>query len=339
MKRSGTGRKLLIPSMAALALFLGACGDPGSSGTKAPENGDEAASGEECEPIAGDDIITLEDDQELQTVDNVVAAVNGEAAEEDSALLAAVDEVADSLDTQLLIELNRAVDIDRQTSSEAAKAFAEEHELTAPEQHSGGDSVVVGAANFSESATVAELYAIVLEDAGYDVEVRTIGNRELYEPAIESGELTVVPEYVGTFTEFLNLDANGSDADALASSDLDETMEALEDLADEAGLAVGAPSEAADQNAYAVTTDFAEEYGVETLSELAEACGGGISLGGPPECAERPFCQPGLEDTYGMTITDLKSLDAGGPLSKSALRSGEVALGMVLSSDAELVTD
>src|SRR5699024_11484579 len=95
----------------------------------------------------------LDDDKELPTVDNVVAAVNGEAAEEASALLAAVDVVADSLDTQLLIELNRAVDTDRQTSSEAAKAFAEEHELTAPEQHSGGDSVVVGAANLTGRGT------------------------------------------------------------------------------------------------------------------------------------------------------------------------------------------
>ena len=47
-------------------------------------------------------------------------------------------------------------------------------------------------------------------------------------------------------------------------------------------------------------------------------------LGGPPECTERPFCQPGLEETYGLEFADFRSLDAGGPLTKSALQQGEV---------------
>src|SRR5690625_6198249 len=102
-------------------------------------------------------------------------------------------------------------------------------------------------ANITESATLAELYAAVLADAGFNVEVRTIGNREVYLPALESGELTVVPEYVGTLTEYLNLDQNGSDAEALASSDLDDTMGHLTELAENAGLTVGAASERSEE--------------------------------------------------------------------------------------------
>lgn len=338
MNLKNTKRKVLLCVTSVVALTLAACGDPGSSGTTAPADTPTASgSGSVCEPIAGDDLVPLEDDLGLQTVDNIVAAINADAA--DPALMAAVDTVAEILDTPQLIELNRAVEVERNTSSQAAAAFIEENNLIAPQQAENPGKVVVGAANFYESATLAELYAALLKDAGFDVEVRTIGNRELYLPALASGELTVVPEYAGTLTEFLNLDQNGSDAEAAASPDLDQTMANLAELADNAGLAVGVASEAADQNSYAVTAEFAAEHDVSTLGELAEACGGGISLGGPPECPERGFCQPGLEDVYGLTITDFRSLDAGGPLTKAALRSGEVALGMILSSDPDLVTD
>jgi osmoprotectant transport system substrate-binding protein len=42
------------------------------------------------------------------------------------------------------------------------------------------------------------VYAEVLKAAGYDASVKTVGNRELYQPALAKGELQVVPEYAGT---------------------------------------------------------------------------------------------------------------------------------------------
>lgn len=329
-------RSVLLATAGLLVVGLAGCGEPGSSGTTTPTATGSPAEAV-CQPVPGEDLVPLADDLGLQTVDNIVAVVNADAAE--PALIAAVDKIAEVLDTPQLIELNRAVEVERNTSRQAAAAFIEENNLTAPQQTKDGGKVVVGAANFYESATIAELYAALLKDAGYDVEVRTIGNRELYLPALASGELTVVPEYAGTLTEYLNRDQNGSDAEPLASSDLDKTMAALAELAEKAGLVVGVASDAADQNSFAVTAEFAQEHDVSTLSELAAACGEGISLGGPPECPERAFCQPGLEKVYELKISDFRSLDAGGPLTKAALRNGEVALGMILSSDPDLVVD
>ncbi len=173
-----------------------------------------------------------------------------------------------------------------------------------------------------------------MRDAGYDVSVRTIGNRETYMPALVSGEVDVVPEYAATAAEFINRSINGADADPVASGDINETMNALNGFTD-FGVVFGEPSDAQDQNAFAVTTAFSEEYGVTSLSDLAANCEG-ISLGGPPECPERTFCQIGLEDVYGIKVTDFAALDAGGPLTKTALRQGEVAVGLVFSSDGEL---
>jgi len=329
--RTRTG---LIAAAAASALILAGC----SSGSDEPDPSDasETASGDdsmaqECLPVPGDAIVVLEDDLMLQNSDNMIPAVNADAASPE--LLAGLDAVSAVLTTEDLIQLNKAVDIDRQTSQEAATQYVAENGIESSE--SGSGSIVIGAANFSENITVAEIYSAVLATAGFDTEVRTIGNRETYLPALQSGEIQVVPEYAATVTEFLNLSQNGAEAEPVASGDVDETVAALEPLAEEAGLVFGEPSAAQDQNAFAVTQAFQDEYGVTSLTELAETCGT-ISLGGPPECPERTFCQIGLEEEYGLEVAQFESLDAGGPLTKAAIQQGQVMVGLVFSSDGAL---
>jgi osmoprotectant transport system substrate-binding protein len=336
-------RTLLLTTVLAVALV--GCGSndpdtvvpPGSGGTGSSEESGEE-SGEETEGAAGGsgasptDLVVLEDDQKLQTVDNIVPVVQTEAATEP--LRAALDSVSEALTTDDLIALNRQADVERQNPARVAEAFAEENGI-GEDLEQGQGSLVIGAANFSESQILAELYAIALEGAGFTTEVKPVTNREVYGPALERGELTVFPEYVGTFTEYLNKRKNGPDAEAVASGDLDATMEALRPLAEEVGLTVLDPSEAQDQNAFAVTRAFAEENGLRTLSDLADV-EDELVLGGPPECPERPFCQPGLEETYGITFDDFVSLDAGGPLTKTALQQGRIQVGLVFSSDGSL---
>ena len=321
--------------MSALALVLVGCSS--ESGTTPSATGGDpslpATSATVCLPVPGDSLVVLADDQNLQNSDNVIPAVNASVAE-DQAVLDALNTVSAALDTPTLIQLNKAVDIERQTSAEVAANFVAEQGLTAPSTGSG--SLTIGAANFSENITIAEIYAAVLRDAGYSTSVRTIGNRETYLPALESGEIAIVPEYAATAAEFLNSRLNGADAPAVASGDIAITADALREFGSQVGIVFGEPSAAQNQNAFAVTTAFAEQYGVTTLSDLADACGGGLSLGGPPECPERAFCTPGLEDVYGVNVTDFASLDAGGPLTKTAIRQGEVSMGLVFSSDGEL---
>jgi osmoprotectant transport system substrate-binding protein len=311
--------------------LLAGCGEEGSSGTQAPATA--AAGG--CAPVAGEQLVVLEDDKKLQTVDNIIPAVNAKAATPE--LLAALDKVSAALDTPKLIALNKAVDVDRKSSEVVAREFGASAGVTAGIAKAQGGDVVVGAGNFAESKTLGELYRIALTAAGYQVTVRQIGNRELYEPALERGEVHVVPEYVGTLTEFLNKKANGADAAPVASADLDETVAGLKDLGGKVGLTFGTPSPAADQNAFAVTKAFADKHGLRTLSDLAGKCSGEDTiLGGPDECPQRPFCQPGLEKTYGLKVGPFASLDAGGPQTKSALTSGRISVGLVLSSDGAL---
>jgi osmoprotectant transport system substrate-binding protein len=321
---------------AGLALTLAvtgaaACGEKGSSGTKEADK----ASGAGCAPVAGTGLVVLADDKKLQTADNVVAAINGKAA--NPALIAALDKVAASLDTPKLIDLNKQVDVDRKTPENVAADFAAKEKLTEGLAKGPGGAIVIGAANFSENQTLGNLYKIALTAAGYTATVQQIGNRELYEPDLEAGKIQVVPEYAGTLTEFLNKKVNGANATPIASGDLDKTMTALRDVGGKKGLTFGKPSQAADQNAFAVTKAFADKNGVKTLSEFASKCSGTATvLGGPPECPQRPFCQPGLEQTYNLKVGKFAALDAGGPQTKNALKNGTITIGLVLSSDGAL---
>ncbi len=323
------------------AVTLTGCGSSGQSGTTSPSTkasaagggSSSAAAGGPCQAVAGDVLVALKDDKNLQTVDNIIPAINAKAAT--PPLLTALDKVSAALTSAKLIALNKSTDIDHKTSTNVAKDFVAAEGL-ATGLSGGSGKIVVGAANFSENQTLANIYAQVLTAAGFDASVKTVGNRELYEPALEKGDLQVVPEYTGTLTEFINKAKNGATATPIASGDLTATVAGLTTLGDKAGLKFGKPAEAADQNTFAVTKAFADKYAVASLSDLAAKCSSGLTLGGPAECPTRPFCQAGLESTYSLKFDGFTSLDAGGPLSKTALKQGKVALALVFSSDAAL---
>ena len=180
-----------------------------------------------------------------------------------------------------------------------------------------------------------EMYRAVLEDGGFTVEVKPVENRELYAPELESGSIDVVPEYAATFTEYLNLAENGPDAEPVATGDVDETIEALRPLAEEKGLEVLEPAGAANQNAFFVTEEFAEQNDLTTLSDLG-ALGQPVVLAGTQECPERPKCELGLEQVYGIDVTEDLPLGFGSPQNKQAVVDGEAQLGLSGTTDGTL---
>lgn len=322
---------LMAATATAAVVTLAGCGSAGSSGTEAPASA--AAGNAGCAPVAGNDLVVLTDDKNLQNTDNVIPAINKKASSPQ--LIAALDKVSAALDTTKLIALNKAVDIDRKSSKAAATEFITANNITAGLEKGSGD-ITVGAANFSESATLGEIYGQTLTAAGFKVKVQQIGNRELYEPALEKGEISVVPEYAATLATFLQgkVDKTGKDP---SSSDLATTVTNLTALGEKVGLVFGKASAAQDQNAFATTTAFSDKYGVKTLSDLASKCSGAATvLGGPAECPQRPKCQQGLVEVYNFQAGKFSSLDAGGPLTKTALKQATISVGLVFSSDGAL---
>jgi len=191
-------------------------------------------------------------------------------------------------------------------------------------------TVNIGAFNFSESAILAGIYEGALKSAGFDVTVRSnLGSREVVEPALERGEIDLYPGYAATELEFVNKGAGQATPDAQA------TTAALRAALASKGITALDPSPAIDSNAFAVTKATADKYSLKKLSDLAPVAGQ-LTLGGPPECPTRPFCQAGLASTYGLNFKEFKPLDAGGPLSVAALDKGDVDVALIFSSDGSI---
>ncbi|WOI63161.1 ABC transporter substrate-binding protein [Streptomyces fradiae] len=207
-----------------------------------------------------------------------------------------------------------------------------------PSGAAGKGAVVVGSAGFTESRVLAELYAGVLADAGYRTSIRTVENRELYAPSLESGEIDVVPEYAATLAEFLNAKANGPKAaqeKPVASSDVTATVAALEKLAAPRGLKVLPAGGAVDQNAFAVTREFAAEHKLQSLSDLGRSKIK-VKIAAGDECTVRPFCAPGLKSVYGIDVTGVDPKGVGTPQAKQAVKDGAAQLVLTTTTDATL---
>ncbi|MFD5073863.1 ABC transporter substrate-binding protein [Streptomyces sp. NPDC058371] len=200
-----------------------------------------------------------------------------------------------------------------------------------------GDSkhLTIGSAGFTESDLLAQMYALLLNRAGYRTSLLTVANRELYEPALEAGQIDVVAEYAATFADWLNVKTNGADAPAVGSPDLDATMTALRKLATPRGLTVLDAGRAVDQNAFAVTGAYAREHHLKTLSDLGGS-GLRVRLAAGDECVQRPYCEPGLKKTYGIDITAVDPKGVGTTQAKRAVQNGQDQMVLTTTTDATL---
>ena len=169
-----------------------------------------------------------------------------------------------------------------------------------PAGSAGGDgerSITIGSAGFYEAQLMAEIYAQALEANGYTVERNLgIGPRDTTQPAIESGDIDLQPEYIGSLLTFLG---------GTASGDPDATFEDLQTALGEVGLTALDYAPAQDQNAFVVRSETAEQYGLTTMSDLAEVASE-LVWGLPPECETNELCSGALEDAYGIPYGELQ---------------------------------
>jgi osmoprotectant transport system substrate-binding protein len=208
----------------------------------------------------------------------------------------------------------------------AAACTSETPEVARPSDTGKGTIVVGVSGAFAENQLVAEMYASVLEHAGYTVQRQfDLRSREVSQSALESGQIDVKPEYLSSLLLFLDAGAEHSnDPQAVAAADATRL--------EPRGISVLTPSPAQDQNVFVVNAETAQRFGLTTMTSLAPVADQ-LTLGAPPECTQRVFCLPGLLDTYGILFRDFEPLDAGGPQTVEALTTDDVQVGLLFSTD------
>jgi osmoprotectant transport system substrate-binding protein len=196
-------------------------------------------------------------------------------------------------------------------------------------QQNGGSTVTVGSTNFSEQLILAEMYAAVLKKAGVKVDTRlNLGAREVVFPALEKGDIDLLPEYNGAVLFFLDPKATQTTSQ--------EVNTALTPLLDAKGLVALEQSPAEDKDGWAVTKETAAKYGLAKISDL-KGKAHMLVVGGPPELKTRPAGLPGLKKVYGIEdFKEFKALDAGGPLTTSALNKGDIDVGRVFTTQGAI---
>lgn len=205
---------------------------------------------------------------------------------------------------------------------------------------SGGGTagtITVGAQSFTEAEIMQQMYVLLLQKAGYTVQTKNAQRPVLFD-ALKSGEVDVVPDYLGTTLNFLGNQVNGTTGATLSSNDAAKELADFKAVGDKVGIGVLDPANAQDQNAYFVTKKFADANGnITTLSQLA-ALGKPLKLGADTYCgaATQPYCINGLKKTYGLNLTLDDSFQFGAPALLQAVVDGKVDVGQTGTTDGTL---
>jgi osmoprotectant transport system substrate-binding protein len=199
---------------------------------------------------------------------------------------------------------------------------------------SGGSSTItIGSANFPENELLAEMYAQALEAKDVTVQRKfNIGARELYLKALKDGSIDMVPEYNGALLAALS----GQDVPKDVSTP-EEVYDALQKVLP-SGTETLEQSPAEDKDTLTVTSDTASKYSLKTIDDLKPVASK-LTLGGGPEFAKRYQGVVGLKELYGITFKEFKPLDPGGPLTKAALKKGNIQVANIFSTDSTIETD
>jgi len=170
----------------------------------------------------------------------------------------------------------------------------------------GGGSkptVKVGSDGFYEAKLMAEVYAQALEAGGYTVD-RTgigIGARKVSAPALESGQIDLKPEYIGSGLAFYEAGEQTGDPAANAK----ELQAVLGGKG--GGITVLDYSPAADQNAFVVRAETATQLHLAKLSDVAPVQDQ-LRWGLATDCQTNPVCAEALKDAYGLAPANITPL-------------------------------
>jgi osmoprotectant transport system substrate-binding protein len=209
--------------------------------------------------------------------------------------------------------------------------------LVAAACSTGGGSnptIKVGSVGFDEARIMAEAYAQVLEANGYTVNRDGIGlgDRSVLLPALESGQIDLQPEYIGS--------GLGAGYGGTPTGDPAANRQALQAILDGkgGGITVLDFTPAQDQNAFVVRQETADELGITKMSDVA-AVQDQLKLGLATDCPTNPLCGAALKEAYGIDTSGATLLAACSTPMADALKAGTIDLGELCSTQPDILVN
>ncbi|GGW48913.1 glycine/betaine ABC transporter substrate-binding protein [Streptomyces caelestis] len=194
-------------------------------------------------------------------------------------------------------------------------------------------TVVVGSNNFAESTLLADIYGEALKAKGIKVTYKpNIGSRETTYGLMKNGAITLLPEYNGSLLAYLDAKAK--------PKTVEETTTAINGKLD-SELELLKPSAAQNKDSVTLNAETAKKYELTSDSSIGDLKGIAKDLvfGGSPEFQTRHQGLVGLKSVYGLEFKTFKSLDAGGPLTRTALKDNTVQAADVFTTDPTIARE
>jgi len=206
---------------------------------------------------------------------------------------------------------------------------------SSPGGASAGDPATrIGSDGFYEAKLMAEIYGQALEAAGYKVDRTAIGMgaRKVSAPALESGQIDLKPEYIGSGLAFYEAGKQTGDPAANAKA-----LQAV--LATRGGgITVLDYSPAADQNAFVVRKETADQFKLATMSDLG-AVQDQLRFGVATDCPTNPVCAEALKSAYGIDVSNATKLAACDTPMVQALKGGTIDVGELCSTQPDIAVN
>jgi osmoprotectant transport system substrate-binding protein len=196
--------------------------------------------------------------------------------------------------------------------------------------------IKIGSVAFDEARVVAEIYGQVLEANGYTVNRDGIGlgDRKVLLPALESGQIDLQPEYIGS-----GLSAGYS---GKSTSDPAKNKADLQAAIDAKGVNITVLdyTPAVDTNALVVRKETADQYSLTKWSDLT-AVADKLKWGLATDCPTSPVCAGALKDQYGIDTTklDVTLLGACTTPMSDALKAKTIDVAELCSTDPLIITE
>jgi osmoprotectant transport system substrate-binding protein len=214
-------------------------------------------------------------------------------------------------------------------------------------------TIKIGSDGFYEAKLMAEIYAQGLEAKGYTVD-RTgigIGARKVSAPALESGQFDLKPEYIGSGLAFYEAPpaaasgapASASSAPASAAATIDRgdpaaVAAALQNVLAPKGITVLTYSPAADQNAFVVRKETADQFHLAKMSDLTPVASQ-LKFGVATDCPTNPVCGAALKSAYGIDISNATLLAACDTPMAQALKGKTIDVGELCSTQPDIAVN
>jgi osmoprotectant transport system substrate-binding protein len=204
--------------------------------------------------------------------------------------------------------------------------------LSACSTGGGGATVKIGSDSFDEARVVAEIYAQALENAGFTVERTGIGmgTREVTKAALESGQINLKPEYIGSGL----VAGYGGEATADGDTNRQRLQEKLTPL----NITVLNYTPGQDTNAFVVRQDIIDRFGFVTMSDVSAAYDE-LNWGLATDCPTNPVCAQALKDAYGIDPRSVTLLaPCSGPMA-DALLTKAIDIAELCSTSPEIIVN